>query len=1058
MRDDRPILLRRDCAAMLIAVWMYVATGPVVAATEADAVDFTRDVRPILADKCFRCHGPDPESRQADLRLDMWESTDDLLGAVETVVPGAPDQSELVARITAEDAEERMPPVDSGKSLKPEEIETLKKWIVQGAEFKQHWAFVAPQRPAVPKVGKPEWVRNPIDAFVLARLDNAGMQPSPPAEPLTLLRRLSLDLIGLPPTLEEIETFGANVSSFGREEAVRREIERLLASLHYGERWGRVWLDAARYADSDGYEKDKPRDVWMYRDWVVDAINDDMPYDKFLVEQIAGDLLPEPKQSDLIATGFLRNSMTNAEAGIDTEQFRMEAMFDRMDAIGKAALGLTVQCAQCHTHKYDPLTHTEYYQMFAFLNNCHEENITVYTDADEQRRQQLLGNIRQIENELRSANPDWRWRMAAWEASVRDGKTADQPQWTVVRPPVDTSGGQKHYVLEDGSILAAGYAPTQITTEFPLDVTGQKISAVRLELLNDPSLPHGGPGRSIEGLSALTEFNATVAPLAHSEQATDVKFKSVSADVNPPEREVDKMLYDDGKGTRRVTGPSEYAIDGDELTAWGIDAGAGRSNVPRKAVFVLEQPIDATDGVRITIRLAQLHGEPYIIDTYNQNLGRFRFSVTSDERATADSLPAAVRDALAVPAADRTPAEADAVFSFWRSTVPEWRDANARIEALWQQYPKGTSQLVVREREVPRDTHRLERGNFLAPAERVVSGTPAFLHPLAEGEPPNRLAFAHWLADRRSPTTARAMVNRLWQAYFGVGLVMTAEDLGTQGEPPANPELLDWLAVEFMDHGWSLKHIHELIVSSATYQQSSTMRPEQFARDPDNRLLERGPRFRVDAEVVRDVALAVSGLLNLEMGGPSVFPPAPEFLFKPPTSYALKRWNYDTGSQKYRRALYTFRFRSVPYPMLQNFDAPTGDVSCPRRGRSNTPLQALTTLNEALFVECARSLAAKVVSEGGESDCERVTYAVRRCLARDPREAELTVLQEFLDQQREHFTSKSADPWPLISDSEPPKNSTAITNLPGNTSPAELAAWTALARVVLNLDETITKE
>ncbi|MEX2092056.1 MAG: PSD1 and planctomycete cytochrome C domain-containing protein [Pirellulales bacterium] len=1043
---------------MLIAVWMFVAAGPVVAATDADAVDFTRDVRPILADKCFRCHGPDPESRQADLRLDMWESTDDLLGAVETVVPGEPDQSELVARITAEDAEERMPPVDSGKSLKPEQIETLKQWIAQGAEYKQHWSFVPPERPAVPKVSNPAWVRNPIDAFVLARLDTAGLQPSPPAEPIVLLRRLSLDLIGLPPTLEEIEAFQANVASHGRDEAYRREVERLLASPHYGERWGRVWLDAARYADSDGYEKDKPRDVWMYRDWVVKALNDDMPYDRFLVDQIAGDVLPGAKQSDLIATGFLRNSMTNAEGGIDPEQFRMEAMFDRMDAIGKAVLGLTVQCAQCHTHKYDPLTHTEYYQLFAFLNNCHEKQITVYTDADEARRQQLLGEIRRIEDEVKASNPDWQERMAAWEASVRDGHLNWQPKWTVVRPTLDTSGGQKHFVLEDGSILAAGYAPSQFTSEFPVDVKGSKIAAVRLELLNDPSLPLGGPGRSVYGLCALSEMRATIAPLDHPEQTTDVKFKSVSADVNPAELEVDKQLFGDNDGTRRVTGPSAFAIDGSDTTAWGIDVGPGRSNVPRKAVFVLDQPIDATDGIRITFKLAQMHGEHYEIGTYDQNLGRFRFAVTSVDSVKADPMPSDVRESLAVPAADRTPAQSAAVFSYWRTTVPAWQEANARIESLWQQHPRGSSQLVVGEREVPRATHRLDRGNFLAPAEEVAPGVPAFLHPLAEGEPPNRLALAHWLADRRSPTTARAMVNRLWQAYFGVGLVMTAEDLGTQGEPPAHPELLDWLAVEFMDHGWSLKHIHELIVSSATYQQSSTMRPEQIARDPDNRLLERGPRFRVDAEVVRDVALAVSGLLNLEMGGPSVFPPAPEFLFKPPTSYALKRWNYDTGSQKYRRALYTFRFRSVPYPVLQNFDAPTGDVSCPRRGRSNTPLQALTTLNEALFVECARSLAARVVTEGGASDSERMTYAVRRCLAREPQEAELAVLQEFMDQQREHFTSKSADPWPLISDVTPPKDSAAVANLPGNTTPAELAAWTALARVVLNLDETITKE
>jgi mono/diheme cytochrome c family protein len=1056
MRDDRWKTLDR-CLTGTLAALLVAVSHAAVAAPAAGKVDFTRDVRPILADKCFHCHGPDPESRQADLRLDMWESTDDLLGATEMIVPNSPEESELVSRITAEDADMRMPPADSPKTLKPEEIEILKKWVAQGAEFKAHWAFVPPKRPEAPKVENAKWVRNPIDAFVLARLEEAELTPSPPAEPLTLLRRLSLDLIGLPPTLAEIDAFAANVNRLGREEAVRREIERLLASPHFGERWGRIWLDAARYADSDGYEKDKPREVWMYRDWVVKAINDDMPYDQFLVEQIAGDLLPNPTQSDLIATGFLRNSMTNAEAGTDPEQFRNEALYDRMDAIGKSVLGLTLQCAQCHTHKYDPLTHTEYFQLFAFLNNCHEKNITVYSEEDEQQREQVLADIRKVEVELQGATPDWQARLAAWEGRVRAGELDKQPEWTIVRPPLDTSGGQKHYLQEDGSVLAAGYAPTQITTEFTVDVKEGQVAAIRLELLNDPSLPLGGPGRSIEGLAALTEFDATVAPLAHPEQATDVKFKSVTADVNPPEREVDKTLYDDGKGTRRVTGPSAYAIDDNELTAWGIDAGPGRSNLPRKAVFVLDKPIDAKDGVRITIKLAQLHGEPYLIDTYNQNLGRFRFSVTDEEQAKADALPTAVRDALAVSAADRTAEQAAAVFGYWRSTVPEWKEANDRIVALWQKYPRGTPQLAVAEREVPRKTHRFDRGNFITPAEEVEPGVPAFLNPLPESEPRNRLGLAHWLTDRKAPTTARTLVNRVWQNYFGTGLSMTTDDLGTQGEPPTNPELLDWLAVEFMDHGWSLKHLHELIVSSATYQQASTMRPEQVARDPDNRLLERGPRFRVDAEVVRDVSLAASGLLNLEMGGPAVFPPAPEFLFVPPSSYAMKRWHYDTGSEKYRRAMYTFRYRSVPYPVLLNFDAPTGETSCPRRMRSNTPLQALTTLNESLFLECARALAAKTLEEGGTSDEERLSYAVRRCVGRKPAADELAILENFLAQQRERFATNSADPWALIVDGEPPRDGEKVELL-GKASPAELAAWTALARVVLNLDETFTKE
>lgn len=1053
MRDAHFKMCSRSIVGT-VALAVAIVSWPAWASELTDQVDFTRDVRPILSDKCFRCHGPDPESRAADLRLDVWDSTEDAVGATEMIVAGVPAASELVARITSDDPEVRMPPADSGKTLTPEQIDTLTRWIAQGAEFKKHWAFVAPMRPDVPQADGGQQARNPIDAFVLARLKSAGLSPSSRAEPLELLRRLSLDLIGLPPTLAEIDAFQSNLAALGLDEAYHNEVARLLASPHYGERWGRLWLDAARYADSDGFEKDKPRDVWMYRDWVVESLNDDMPYDQFLVKQIAGDMLPNATQADRIATGFLRNSMTNEEGGIDPEQFRMEAMFDRMDAIGKAVLGLTVQCAQCHTHKYDPLTQADYYRMFAFLNNCHEKTIAAYPDAEEARRQQLLGEIRKAEEELKAATPDWPARMAQWEASVLN----DQPGWSIIRPNTETESGQKQYLLADGSILCAGYSPTNVTSEFPAEIHGDKITAVRLELLNDPSLPLEGPGRSVIGMCALSEFSVSVAPLDSAQAAHDVKVKSATADVNPAEAEIDKKYFNDGTENRRVTGPVSMAIDGDNHTAWGIDIGPGRSNVPRKAVFVLDQPIDASNGARVTFRLAQLHGQSYDFGPYDQNLGHFRLSVTSAENPLADPLPPPVRDILAIPAAERTDEQTAEVFSYWRTTVPEWQEANDKIEALWRQHPRGTSQLAVAERTTPRHTHRLDRGNFLAPLERVEPGVPEFLHPLSGDGPRDRLKFARWLADRRSPTTARALVNRVWQAYFGTGLTMTVEDLGTQGDSPSHPELLDWLAVEFMEHGWSLKHLHELIVGSATYQQSSHVRPEQLAQDPHNRLLERGPRFRVDAETVRDIALAASGLLNLEMGGRSVFPPAPEFLFKKPASYDVKPWYFDHGVEKYRRALYTFRYRTSPYPVLHNFDAPTGEVSCPRRARSNTPLQALTTLNEEMFVECSRALAVRIVTEGGDSDSQRLSYAVRCCLGREPRDEECGVLQKFLDKQRSRFAASDAGAQLLTTGEEASENAVANAKLPGGSSAGELAAWTALARVVLNLDETITKE
>jgi hypothetical protein len=748
--------------------------------------------------------------------------------------------------------------------------------------------------------------------------------------------------------------------------------------------------------------------------------------------------------------------MINEEGGIDPEQFRMEAMFDRMDAIGKGMLGLTIQCAQCHSHKYDPLSHTEYYQLFAFLNNCHEAQATVYTAKQQDEWRATAAIIRRIEDGLREANPDWRERMAAWEESVR----GNQPEWTIVRPETDAFGDQKHTLQEDGSILAAGYAPTFITSEFSADAKLPKITAVRLELLNDPNLPHGGPGRSIFGTCALTEFHLDAAPLEKPAEKTGMKFSKVSADVNPPERELDKA-FDDRSGKRRVTGPIEYANDGNELTAWGLDVGPGRSNVPRQAVFVLEKPVEFAEGARLTFKLAQNHGGWNSDDNQNNNIGCFRLAVTSVENAVADTVPRDVRAILDIPAADRTPKQVEKVFSHWRTTVPEWQEENRRIDALWLSHPRGTTQLVLQERAEPRGTHRLDRGNFLAPVEEVSPGVPAFLHPLdqsegAESSPP-RLAFARWLADRRSPTTARSIVNRIWQAYFGTGLVSTAEDFGTQGELPSHPELLDWLAVELMDRGWDLKHLHRLIAMSSTYRQSSHVKPELLARDPANRLLARGPRYRVDAELVRDLALAASGLLNDQIGGPSVYPPAPEFLFQPPASYGPKPWGNDTGLSRYRRALYTFRYRSIPYPALQNFDAPNGEFACARRVRSNTPLQALTTLNETLFMECARAIAIGIVKESDITDGERVKLLIRRCLSREPNADESKILHEFLDRQKRRFAEGGSDAWQLVTvdDSEKEKVS---SELPSGTKPADLAAWTALARVVLNLDGMITKE
>jgi hypothetical protein len=684
--------------------------------------------------------------------------------------------------------------------------------------------------------------------------------------------------------------------------------------------------------------------------------------------------------------------------------------------------------------------------MFAFLNKTHEGNVAVYTPAEEMKRAEVLRAIRDVEDGLRHRHPDWAERMARWEGTVRH----DQPEWVVLRPEVDdiSNGGQKYLPLPDGSFLAQGYAPTKHKVKMTVKTDVPDVRAFRLELLTDPNLPLGGPGRSIRGTCNLSEFEVEAAPADHPEKRTKVKFVRATADVTQPERPLEAM-YDDRGSKKRSTGPVGFAIDGKPETAWGIEVGPGRRNQDRKAVFVAEKPISNPGGTVLAIYLNQAHGGWNSDDNQNCNLGRFRLALTTAPDAVADPLPRRVREILAVPLEKRTPAQVAAVFSYWRTTVPEWQEANDRIEQLWQQHPEGTSQLVVLDRKEGRTTHVLERGDFLKPKQAVTAGVPGFLHALegAQLQAASRLDFARWLVDRRSPTAARSLVNRVWQGYFGTGMVSTSEDLGTQGEPPSHPELLDWLAVEFMARGWGLKDLHRLIVTSATYRQSSKVTPELLVKDPANRLLARGPRFRVEAEVVRDVALAAGGLLNARVGGPSVQPAAPAFLFVPPASYGPKVWKEEHGPERYRRALYTFRFRSVPYPALQAFDAPNADFACVRRARSNTPLQALTTLNEPIFLECARALAARALREGGAEDAARLTYAFRLCLARPPTARETAVLARLLEEQTERLT----------------KNEAAARELAGGAGAAgvpvgRLAAWTAVARVLLNLDETITKE
>jgi hypothetical protein len=1086
------------CRSPLVLILLVGIALPVAraggAAVESDKlpppasrpIDFAKDVQPIFADHCYSCHGP--KKQESKLRLDQKAAASQGGESVGTnaIVPGHSADSVLIQAVARVHPDLKMP--KKGDPLTSEQIGVLRAWIDQGAVWpessisqsrnaKDHWAFKAPVRPSMPQVKDKKWIRTPVDNFVLARLEKEKLKPSAEADRITLLRRLSLDLIGLPPTIEEVDAFLADKSP----DAYQKQIERLLGSPHYGERWGRHWLDAARYADSDGYEKDMSRQVFFYRDYVISAFNRDLPYDQFLVEQIAGDQLPNPTQEQIVATGFLRNSMINQEGAIDPEQFRMDAMFDRMDAIGKAMLGLTIQCTQCHNHKYDPLTQEEYYRMFAFINNDHEARPAVYTPEEQMKIANIHRGIAEIESDLTHRMPDWETRIAEWESAV----STNQPVWHVVWPLVHLGEHDQHYhELKDQSLLADGYAPTKMTESFRNTNNLSHITGFRLELLTDPNLPFYGPGRSFMGTCALTEFNVDVNDPANFTNKVSVKWAGATADYAQPERALEPNFYDKSTNSRS-TGPIQYAIDGNNDTAWGIDAGPGRRNTDRKAVFQAKEPVGFTNGTIITFHLKQNHGGWNSDDHMNNNLGRFRLSVTTNAGPiTADPLPRKIRDILTnVPREKRTPAQAAAVFSYWRTAVPEWKEANARIEKLMDGWPVGTTALTLMPREGSRDTRVLKRGDWLKPTAAVTAGVPALLHSLPKDAPPIRLTFAKWLADKRSPTTARVFVNRIWQAYFGIGIVSTPEDFGTQSDAPSHPELLDWLACEFMEpevkslngskvkskddstiqplnsfnkstpHAWSLKHVHRLIVNSATYRQTSRVTRDLQERDPYNRLLARGPRFRVEGEIVRDIALSASGLLNPKIGGRSVMPPAPAFLFQPPASYAPFPWKDEEDNEKYRRGLYTFRRRSTPYPALQTFDVPNADFSCVRRLRSNSPLQALVSLNEPIFVECARALALKAMEEGGKTDGERITYAFRRALSRPPAEDEKQELLSLLAKEQQRI----ADGWVNAGEIATGEDK-APAKLPPGTTPTQLAAYTVVSRVLLNLDETITKE
>jgi hypothetical protein len=1187
---------------------VVVLRGPL---SGAEPPDFNRDVRPILSAHCFKCHGPDEKTREAGLRLDVREAAvGELESGTTAIVPGKPAASELVSRILATDEGLVMPPPAANKPLSAAQKETLQKWIAAGAEYAPHWAFLRPKQGPLPAVKQTDWPRNPIDHFTLARMEAAGLAPSPAADKYTLVRRVYLDLVGIPPTPAEADAF-VNDQSPKAYEAL---VDRLLKSTHYGERWARRWLDLARYADTNGYEKDRVRTMWPYRDWVIEAINRDMPFDQFTIEQIAGDMLPGATLEQRIATGFHRNTMINEEGGIDPLEFRYYASVDRINTTATVWLGLTLGCAQCHTHKFDPIPHEDYYRLMAFLDNADEPTIDVPQEDIAAQRAKIEEQIAQLETELPAKFP-----LPSTERVV-----------PIAAEKIASAAGATSEKLPDGSIRLSGEAADKDTYTLELVSDGPvEASSLRLEALTDPMLPKDGPGRTQHGNFVVTEVSVSAAPLDKPAEVTSIKLASAAADFAqdgfPPEHmfdgkpntgwaihgpgkwnvsrmatlrfaepvkfagparwtvkieqqygsqhtlgrlrlsvveqvpadttrpeeerrrehlsqrlaawtaeksksavewralqplsaasevptlaiEADNAVFASGDMTKRdvydltydtsgldeITairlvcltddrlpkrGPGRIyyegpfgdfflskvtlrhgddfaqvapfsaagqsfanasstaakAIDDDPQSGWSINGGQGE---PQWATFVLEQPLKGADRINL-----QLLFERY----YAAGLGKFRVYATSDPRAAADSsLPIEIENILAVPAEARTPEQQDVLLAQFVATAPELAPARAEIEKLRKSLPEFPTTLVMQERPRanPRATHVHHRGEFLQPKDPVEPQVLSIFPPLAADQPLDRLAFARWLVDPANPLVGRVTMNRQWAAFFGRGLVRTPEDFGYQGQAPTHPELLDWLAVELVNQGWSLKRMHKLIVMSATYQQSSAVRPEHLTLDPENKLLAHFPRQRLEGELVRDSVLSAAGLLSRKIGGPSVFPPQPASITSE-GAYGAFPWKVSEGEDRYRRGLYTFMKRTAPYAMFQTFDAPSGEACLARREVTNTPLQALTVLNDAVMLEAAQALGKLATDKDhqGQSAEARMKTIFRHCLTRPPTADETRLLTGFYESQLARLKAGKLDAARIAG--------------AGEGEPTERAAWTLVARAILNLDEAIVKE
>ena len=979
------------------------------AAVSAETLRYNRDIRPILSDNCFACHGPDTANQKGGLRLDVRESALKPAKSGEVaIVPGDATKSSLIARIESHDKDELMPPPKAHKTVTPEQKAKLRQWISEGAVYEKHWAFLTPTPQEQPTVKQKHWPRNTVDRFILSRIETAGLQPSPEARKEILIRRVTLDLTGLPPSPTEVDAFLADASP----DAYEKVVERLLKSPHYGERMAIDWLDAARYADTNGYQVDRDRELWPWRDWVIRAFNENKPFDQFTIEQIAGDLLPDATLQQRIATGFHRNHMLNEEGGVIADEFLAEYTADRVETTAAVWLGQTFNCARCHDHKYDPFTQRDFYSLKAFFHNIPEKGVGLYSNPVRTNAPPFIklpapeidAKISDLDAQVKATND----KIAALAGSALDGiddwaaRVATKPVvWEPVKLLAASGGDQPPVVDTAANVLSVGPQETRSNTI--------KVTVV---------LPHVHP-------SALRLECATTASSASFQwselTAGSLSLRASSADDSLAPAELDKVLDRDRK-TKTVL-----------------------SVTPAK-------PVKAV----IEIDKGEVAGELELGIGVENAGGPSRWSVFSTNTDKELLVPANVVAAARVESAKRSAAEKKLLADFRLSQNPAHRVLkdelavlNKKITALEDEIQ---TTLVMEEMKEPRPTHILMRGAYDKPGEKVSAATPAVLPPLAKNLPPNRLGFAKWLVDPQNPLTARVTVNRLWQQVFGNGLVKTSEDFGAQGAAPSHPELLDWLALEFIRSGWDVKALMKLMVTSATYRQHSAVSPERLRLDPENQLLSRGPRHRLLAELIRDQALAAGGLLVPKIGGPSVKPYHPPGLYEQVVAQKdnpKATYTQGTGEDLHRRSLYTYWKRSVPHPSMLLFDAPFRETCALRRSRSNTPLQALNLLNDPTYVEASRWLAQRMINEGGPTAQSRLTHGFRLLLSRQPHPSELKTLISALERHRADFLSEPEAAKQFLAIGESKANAQA--------DPAELAAFSLVASTLLNLDEAVSK-